>query len=196
MAEISRGINQEVIEKCFRELMEDGLGLDLSNPNYLETPQRVAKSYAEIFAGLENADEEMHAIFDKSFPTEYTGIVQEKGITVFSMCPHHFLPIRYEVTVGYIPQGKALGLSKLARIIELIGKAPCLQEDFTEQIVNEIDDHIAPLGVICIVKGAHYCMRMRGVKQKDSWTTTSSVRGVFHTKKDMENKFYNLLESL
>lgn len=186
-------INKEVIERCFRELMEKGLGLDMNDPNFLETPQRVARSYEEIFAGLDNVEEEIHKIFETGFPTDYEGIVLEKGITVFSMCPHHFLPIRYEATIGYIPHGKALGLSKLARIIELMAKMPCIQEDFTERIVNEIEDHIKPLGVICIVKGAHYCMRMRGVKQKDSWTTTSSVRGVFLTRGEMEVKFYNLL---
>lgn len=188
-----KSINKEVIERCFRELMEKGLGLDMSDPNFLDTPQRVARSYEEIFSGLENVDHEVHEIFKTGFPTSYNGIVLEKGITVFSMCPHHFLPIRYEVIIGYIPDGTALGLSKLARIIELMAKMPCIQEDLTERIVNEIEDHIQPLGVICIVKGAHYCMRMRGVKQKDSWTTTSSVRGVFLTKDEMENKFYDLL---
>jgi len=187
-------INKDIIEKCFRELMEKGLGLDMNDPNFLDTPQRVARSYEEIFAGLDSADAEIHKIFETGFPTNYSGIVLEKGITVFSMCPHHFLPIRYEATIGYIPNGVALGLSKLARIIELMAKMPCIQEDFTERIVDEIEDHIKPQGVICVVKGAHYCMRMRGVKQKDSWTTTSSVRGVFLTRGEMEAKFYNLLQ--
>jgi len=187
-------INKDVIEQNFREILEKGLGLDLDDPNFRETPRRVAESYAEIFAGLEQVDEKIHDIFKTCFPTDYDGIVLEKGITVFSMCPHHFLPIRYEVVIGYIPNGKALGLSKLARIIELMAKKPCLQEDFTETIVDEIDDHVGPLGVIVIVKGAHYCMRMRGIKQKDSWTTTSSVRGVFLKSQDMELKFYNLIK--
>jgi len=187
-------INTEIIEKSFRQIMEQGLGIDMNDPNFIDTPARFARSYAEIFAGLEEIDHKVHEIFKTCFPTDYDGIVMEKGLTVFSMCPHHFLPIRYEVTIGYIPEGKALGLSKLARIIELMGKKPCLQEDFTEAIVDEIDDHLAPLGVIIIVKGAHYCMRMRGVEQKDSWTTTSSVRGVFLKSKEMELKFYNLIK--
>ena len=173
--------------------MEKGLGLDMSDPNFTDTPKRFAKSYAEIFAGLEKIDRKIHDIFKTCFPTHYSGIVLEKGLTVFSMCPHHFLPIRYEVTIGYIPDGKALGLSKLARIIELMGRKPSLQEDFTETIVEEINEHLAPLGVIIIVKGAHFCMRMRGVEQKDSWTTTSSVRGVFLKSREMELKFYNLI---
>ena len=195
MTENSKGINRKEIEKHFKEILTKGLGLDINNPNFKDTPERVARSYAEIFEGLGNAGDEVHKIFDKSFPTDYKGIVLEKGITVFSMCPHHFLPIRYEVSIGYIPNGQALGLSKLARIIKLMAKMPCLQEDFTEKIVNEINDHIKPLGVICVVKGAHYCMRMRGIEQKDSWTTTSSARGVFLEKPEMELKYYNLLRN-
>ena len=192
---INGKIKKDVIEKHFKIIMEEGLGLDMSDPNFIDTPERFAKSYVEIFAGLESADRDLHEIFKKSFPTKYDGIVLEKDIKIFSMCPHHFLPIRYEVTIGYIPDGKALGLSKLARIVELIAKMPCLQESYTETIVEEINDHMKPLGVICVVKGAHYCMQMRGVKQKDVWTTTSSARGIFLTKPDMELKFYNLVEN-
>jgi GTP cyclohydrolase I len=192
---LTGNIDTDVIEKHFRVIMEKGLGLDLTDPNFVDTPARVARSYSEIFQGLETADEHIHEIFRQSFPTKYDGIVQEKGITVFSMCPHHFLPIRYEVSLGYVPDQKALGLSKLARIVELVAKLPSLQETFTERIVDEIDDHIKPRGVICVVKGAHYCMQMRGVKQKDTWTTTSSARGVFLEKEEMELKFYNLLQN-
>ncbi|MHC4552435.1 MAG: 2-amino-4-hydroxy-6-hydroxymethyldihydropteridine diphosphokinase [Planctomycetota bacterium] len=191
----NNGINTAAIEEHFRAIMEKGLGLDLTDPNFTDTPARVARSYREIFQGLETADEQIHDIFKQSFPAGYDGIVLEKGITVFSMCPHHFLPIRYEVSMGYIPNGQALGLSKLARIVELMAKMPSLQEDFTERIVDEIDDHISPQGVICVVKGAHYCMQMRGVKQKDTWTTTSSARGIFLEKQEMELKFYNLLRN-
>ena len=190
-----RKINKEIIEKHFRIIMEEGLGLDMNDPNFTDTPVRFADSYEEIFAGLESADRDMHEIFAKSFPTNYDGIVLEKDIIIFSMCPHHFLPIRYEVTIGYIPDGKALGLSKLARIVELNAKMPSFQETYTERIVEEINDHIKPLGVISVVKGAHYCMQMRGVKQKDVWTTTSSARGTFLSEPEMELKFYNLIEN-
>lgn len=191
----TKDINKEIISENFRKIMEDGLGLNMNDPNFLDTPERVAKSYAELFAGLNHAREDLEEIFKKCFPTSYKGIVLEKDIIVFSMCPHHFLPIKYEVTIGYIPNGKAIGLSKLARIIELLSKMPCLQETFTEKIVDEIDKHISPLGVMCIVKGAHYCMQMRGVKQKDVWTTTSSATGVFLNKQEMELKFYELVKN-
>jgi GTP cyclohydrolase I len=192
---LTGNIDEGVIEEHFRIIMEQGLGLDLTDANFVDTPARVARSYREIFEGLETADEKIHEILGQSFPTKYDGIVQETGITAFSMCPHHFLPIRYEVSIGYVPDEKALGLSKLARIVDLVAKLPSLQETFTERIVDEIDDHIKPRGVICVVKGAHYCMQMRGVKQKDTWTTTSSARGVFLEKEEMELKFYNLLQN-
>ena len=110
----------------------------------MDTPSRVARSYREIFEGLETANDKIHEILGQSFPTKYDGIVQETGITVFSMCPHHFLPIRYEVSIGYVPDEKALGLSKLARIVELVAKLPSLQETFTERIVDEIDASGSP----------------------------------------------------
>jgi 2-amino-4-hydroxy-6-hydroxymethyldihydropteridine diphosphokinase len=163
---LTGNIDADVIEEHFRIIMEKGLGLDLTDPNFVDTPARVARSYREIFEGLETANDKIHD-----------------------------LPIRYEVSIGYVPDEKALGLSKLARIVELVAKLPSLQETFTERIVDEIDDHIKPRGVICVVKGAHYCMQMRGVKQKDTWTTTSSARGVFLEKEEMELKFYNLLQN-
>jgi len=188
------GIDEKVIAEHFREIIEKGLKLDMSDENLKDSPERFAKSYKEIFGGLSDSKKDLEEIFKKCFPTSYNGIVLEKDISVFSMCPHHFLPIRYEVSVGYIPDGCALGLSKLARVVESLSKRPCLQETFTERIVEEIDKHIKPQGVIVVVRGAHYCMQMRGVKQKDVWTTTSAARGVFLDKKEMELKFYNLLD--
>ena len=118
----------------------------------------------------------------------------EKDITVFSMCPHHFLPVRYEVSIGYIPNGCGIGLSKLTRLIELISKKPMLQEDFNQEIVELLYKKLNAKGAICVVKGEHHCMRMRGAKQKDVVTTTSAVKGIFLTEKEMELKFYELLK--
>lgn len=187
-------IDEKVIAEHFKAIIEKGLKLDLNDPNLKDSPERFAKSYKEIFGGLSSSKDDLKEIFKKCFPTTYQGIVLEKDIKVFSMCPHHFLPIRYEVSVGYIPDGCALGLSKLARVVESLSKMPCLQETFTERIVEEINKHVKPQGVIVVVRGAHYCMQMRGVKQKDVWTTTSAARGVFLDKQEMELKFYNLLD--
>jgi len=188
-------VDKAVIEEHFKEIMSKGLGLDLNDENFRDTPKRFAKSYGEIFAGLDHTKEDIEALFKACFPTDYKGIIMEKGITVFSMCPHHFLPIRYEVSLGYVPDDCAIGLSKLPRIVEALAKKPALQEQFTKDIVDEIEKHVHPKGVIVVVKGAHYCMQMRGVKQKDAVTTTSEVSGVFLTEKEMELKFYELVRN-
>ncbi len=186
----NNGINEEVIAKHFKEILEKGLHLDLNDPNFIETPKRVAKAYEEIFAGLGHTEKDIENIFKTCFPTDYKGMVFEKNITVFSMCPHHFLPVRYDIAVGYIPDGCGVGLSKLVRIIELLAKRPALQETFTQEIVELIEKYMHTQGAICMVRGEHYCMQMRGVKQKDVSTTTSAANGVFLTKPEMELKFY------
>jgi GTP cyclohydrolase IA len=191
----NNGIDEKVISEHFREIIEKGLNIDINDPNFKDTPERVARAYKEIFAGLGHAKEDVKEIFSKCFPTNYHGIVFEKNIVVFSMCPHHFLPVRYEVAVGYIPNGSGIGLSKLVRIIELLAKKPELQETFTQNIVDAIEEHMHTSGTICMVKGEHFCMQMRGVKQKDVVTTTSAACGIFLTKPEMELKFYNLLEN-
>lgn len=173
--------------------MTKGLGLDISDSNFRETPERVARAYTEIFRGLEKAELEIEKIFKTCFKTNYNGIVMQKNIRVYSMCPHHFLPVVYDVSVGYIPNGCGLGLSKLGRVIELLAKKPVIQEDFTDEIIHLLQQHMNPLGAIVTVKGDHFCMKMRGAKQKDIITTTSSASGVF-LKRDMELKFYELLK--
>lgn len=191
----NNGIDMKVIEDNFREILSKGLKVDISDPNFVETPKRVAKAYKEIFAGLGHTKKDIEDIFKTCFPTDYKGIVFEKNIIVFSMCPHHFLPVRYDVAVGYIPDGCGVGLSKLVRIIELLAKRPALQETFTQEIVELIEKYMHTKGAICMVRGEHYCMQMRGVKQKDVSTTTSAANGCFLTKPEMELKFYESIRS-
>ena len=191
----NKGINTSVIAEHFQVILEEGLGLDINDPNFIDTPLRVAKSYQEIFSGLSRTKEAVEELFTKCFPTDYKGMVFEKNIVVFSMCPHHFLPVRYEVAVGYVPTDCGIGLSKLVRIIELLAKKPDLQETYTEEIVELMETHMRTEGAICMVRGEHYCMQMRGVKQKDVVSTTSAARGVFLTQPELELKFYNLISN-
>ena len=195
MNDKNKTLDATVIAEHFRAILEEGLGLDLNDPNFKDTPDRIAQSYKEIFSGLARTKEDVEELFTKCFPTEYQGIVFEKNIVVFSMCPHHFLPVRYEVAVGYVPTDCGIGLSKLVRIIELLAKKPELQESFTEEIVELMEKHMRTKGAICMVSGEHYCMQMRGVKQKDVVSITSAARGVFLTERELELKFYNLIES-
>ena len=179
--ENNNGIDEKIIEEHFKIILEKGLKLNILDSNFIDTPQRIARAYKEIFSGISHTKEDIEKIFQTCFPTYYNGIVFEKNITVFSMCPHHFLPVRYEVAVGYVPNGYSVGLSKLVRIIELLAKKPALQENFTKEIVELIEKHMHTKGAICMVRGEHYCMQMRGVKQHDVSTTTSEAQGVFLT---------------
>jgi GTP cyclohydrolase I len=169
-----------------------GLRLNLDDPNFKETPQRILRSYYEMFDGL-NSEDEVDTILSTSFPTDYDGMIIESPIRCYSMCPHHFLPVVYDVSIGYVPKKGGLGLSKLPRIVELLAKAPKLQEDFTKQIVNKLEQSISPLGVMVVVKGEHFCMQMRGIKKPGCTTTTSSFMGVFE-KPEVREEFIQLTE--
>jgi GTP cyclohydrolase IA len=152
--------------------------LDISDPNFKDTPKRFARAYYEIFSGI-NSDTEIKEILSTAFPSTYHGMVVAKDIHCWSMCPHHILPVEYNVNLGYIPSENVLGISKLSRIVELLAKQPKLQEDFTQDIVNILQKNINPDGVIVQVSGRHLCMAMRGAKQQDSVTLTSRIIGAF-----------------
>jgi GTP cyclohydrolase IA len=174
--------------------LQEEFGLDINNENFRDTPQRVARAYCEIFRGI-NADEQLHKIAETSFPSHYDGMVVAKNIRCFSMCPHHFLPVEYIVNVGYIPDKKTVGLSKLARIVELLAKQPELQEMFTRNISHILQKELKPKGVIVQVKGRHLCMAMRGIQQNDSWTLTSDITGLFRDSPTTKEEFALLIKN-
>ena len=155
------------------------LGLDINDPNFKDTPQRIMRSYHELFAGLEKGDD-IEKILSVTFPSEYSGIIACKGVHCWSMCPHHFLPVEYYVDIGYVSNNKVLGISKLGRIVKLIAKKPMLQEDYTKSLTDIMTKYLDPKGSIILVKGRHTCMTARGLEQEDCWTYTSSIAGVFN----------------
>ncbi len=160
----------------FRGVME-ALGLDLDDPNLAETPARVARSYRFLFSGLERgAEPEL-----RTFPNAegYEGIVAVTGIRFHSLCAHHFLPFFGSAHVAYLPKERLVGLSKLARTVELFARRPQVQERLTEEIASFLDSRLQPEGVMIVVKARHFCMEMRGVRKAGARTTTSSVRGAF-----------------
>lgn len=165
--------------------LHKAFGLDITNENFRLTPKRFARAYYEIFEGINNK-KELHNIAETSFPSSYNGMIIGKDIRVFSMCPHHFLPVEYIINVGYIPDKKTIGISKLTRVVDLLSKQPELQEMLTDNIADTLMRELKPKGVIVQVKGRHFCMIMRGVKQFDSWTLTSSIKGVFDKQKVRE----------
>jgi len=174
--------------------LHDEFGLDITNENFRDTPKRVAKAYSEIFNGI-NAEDELHKIAVTSFPSEYSGMIIAKDIECFSMCPHHFLPVEYIINVGYIPNEKTVGLSKLSRIVELLAKKPELQEMFTQNIADTLERELQPKGVIVQIKGRHLCMAMRGIKQRNSWTLTSSITGRFAVDPATKEEFALLIKN-
>ena len=157
------------------------MGLDISDVNFKDTPNRVARAYYEIFSGVQDTNKEIANILATGFPSEgYNSMVIAIGVTAFSMCPHHLLPVEYKICVGYIPSqnGKVLGISKLSRLVQLLAKRPVLQETLGEDIVNALMS-IGAQGAGVMIAGRHMCMRMRGVKDPNATVNTHSLRGNF-----------------
>jgi len=153
------------------------LNLDLDDPNYRGTPERVAKMYLEMFHGLREGAEPKIT----TFPNEegYHHMVIEKEIPFYSMCAHHLVPFYGRAHIGYIPESTIIGLSKLPRILEFYAKRPQLQERLTEQVAEFLWSELAPQGVMVVIEARHLCVEMRGVKKAGALTTTSALRGCF-----------------
>lgn len=165
-------------------------GLDVGDPNLADTDIRVAKMYAEMFHGLEEGSEPRIT----TFPNEenYSHMVMETQIPFYSMCSHHLVPFYGHAHVGYVPNGRIVGLSKLARIVEFYAKRPQLQERLTEQVVRFLEEKLTPQGAIVVIEARHLCVEMRGVKKPGALTVTSAIRGIFH-KRPVREEFLDLL---
>jgi GTP cyclohydrolase I len=164
--------------KLLQALSEE-LGLDLNDENFDDTPARISRMYREILSGLKDTDKQVEKILNSAFPCNNDQLVLVKDIEAFSMCPHHFLPVHYKIHIAYIPSVRVVGLSKLARLANILAKRPVLQEQFVEDVSSSLMKIEGCLGAACIAEGAHYCMVMRGVRQSQSRTITSSLKGVF-----------------
>lgn len=179
------------ILNAWKDILE-GLKIDTNDPNFKDTPKRILKSYYEMLGGMDY-DNEIKEILTKTFPTKYKGMVIEGPIKCVSICPHHLLPVKYIAYIGIIYGKGCLGLSKLARVIELIAKAPKLQEDTTKEIINVLNNYLHPKGIIVVLKGSHSCMQERGVKQDECDTITSEFIGCF-IKKEPRDEFLSLIK--
>lgn len=168
-------IDQGRIEKAVREILE-AIGDDPDREGLRETPERVARFYAEVFDGVENDPGE---VVDAFFGEEhYQEIVIVKDIPFYSMCEHHLVPFHGDAHVGYMPRGRVTGLSKLARLVDGFAKRPQMQERLTAQVADALCDRLDPLGVMVVVEAEHLCMSMRGVRKPGAKTVTSAVRGI------------------
>lgn len=171
-------IDQARIEKAVREILE-ALGEDPFREGLVATPERVARFYAEVFDGIHNdPGDTIDAFFGEE---HYQEIVIVREIPFYSMCEHHLVPFHGQAHVGYMPEGRVTGLSKLARLVDGFAKRPQMQERLTAQIADALCDRLDPLGVIVVIEAEHLCMSMRGVRKPGAKTVTSAVRGVMES---------------
>jgi GTP cyclohydrolase I len=163
------------IEAAVREIL-DAVGEDPDREGLLETPARVARMYAEMFAGLHS---EAGRHLSKVFTEKYDEIVLVRDISFCSMCEHHLLPFTGAAHIAYLPNGKVVGLSKLARVVEEVARRPQVQERMTETIADLIERRLDAKGVAVVCEATHSCMTMRGVRKPGSLCLTSAMRGAF-----------------
>jgi GTP cyclohydrolase I len=165
------------IEKAVREILI-AVGEDPDRAGLVRTPARVARAYAELFAGLRVDPAQ---VLTTAFEADHEELVLVRDIEVMSLCEHHLLPFRGVAHIGYIPgeDGKITGLSKLARIVEVYARRPQVQERLTSQIVDLLMARLQPRGVIAVLECEHMCMAMRGIQKAGATTVTSAVRGIF-----------------
>jgi len=163
------------IERAVREILH-AVGEDPDREGLLETPARVARMYAEMFSGLH---QDPRAHLRKAFTEKYDEIVLVRDISFTSMCEHHLLPFTGRAHIGYLPDGRVLGLSKLARIVEVVSHRPQVQERMTEQIADLLVEDLGAKGVAVVVEASHSCMTIRGIRKPGSLCVTSAMKGIF-----------------
>jgi len=182
-------VDQERIRRAVREILS-AIGEDPDREGLLETPARVARMYAELFSGL-HEDPRVH--LKKVFTEKYDEVVLVKDISFNSMCEHHMLPFLGKAHIGYIPGGKVLGLSKLARVVDVVSRRPQVQERMTETIADLMVEELAPKGVAVVVEASHSCMTIRGIRKPGSICVTSAMRGIFRSHLSSRSEIMTLI---
>jgi GTP cyclohydrolase I len=175
--------NWAVTNESLIEAIIDSIGDVPEREGLLDTPKRVVKSWKEIYSGYTQNPEDILTTFDAD---DHKQMVLLKDIEVFSMCEHHMLPFFGKAHVAYIPRNKIIGISKLARLVDIYARRLQIQERIGDQVTSALMEHLEPKGAACIIEAAHMCMRMRGVAKQHSIMVTSSLRGAFELKKARE----------
>ncbi len=182
-------VDQKKIEEAVRLLLE-GIGEDVTREGLVDTPNRIARMYEEIYRGM---DEDAATHLSKTFAVDSNEIVVEKDITFYSTCEHHLLPFFGKAHIAYLPNGSVVGLSKLARTVEVYARRLQIQEQMTIQIAEAIMEHLKPQGVMVMVEAEHMCMTMRGVKKPGSQTMTMAARGCFENNPQLQQYFFEMI---
>jgi len=182
-------VDQKKVQEAIKLLLE-GIGEDTDREGLKETPERIGRMYEEICGGM---DQDAGEHLSKVFSVDNNEMVLEKDITFYSMCEHHLMPFYGKAHVAYIPDGKVVGLSKLARTVEVYARRLQIQERMTAQIADDIMKYLAPQGVMVMLEAEHMCMTMRGVQKPGTKTVTLARRGVFETDPSLEERFFRML---
>src|SRR5215211_3127885 len=185
------GVDQERAAAAVRELLI-AVGEDPDRPGLRDTPARVARAYAETFAGLWQDPSEILAT---TFDEDHDELVLVKDIPMYSTCEHHLVPFHGTAHIGYVPgaDGRVTGLSKLARLVEVYARRPQVQERMTSQIADALDEVLKPRGVLVVIEAEHLCMAMRGIRKPGATTVTSAVRGQFRDSASTRSEAMSLI---
>ena len=182
-------MDQDKIREGVRLILE-GIGEDPNREGLLETPDRIARMYEELAAGYTD-DAAVH--LKKRFHVDNNDMVMEKDIHFYSFCEHHMLPFYGNAAIAYIPNGEVVGLSKIARTVEVYAKRLQLQERLTAQIADAFMENLKPKGVCVMIEAEHMCMTMRGIKKPGTQTVTMTTRGVFNENERLQNTFFKMI---
>ena len=179
-------VDHKKIEEAVRLLLE-GIGEDVTREGLIDTPNRVARMYEEIYKGM---DEDPAIHLSKTFTVDSNEIVVEKDITFYSTCEHHLMPFYGRAHIAYLPDGRVVGLSKLARTVEVYARRLQIQEQMTAQIADAVMEYLRPEGVMICLEAEHMCMTMRGIKKPGSKTVTMAARGCFTEDEKLKEIFF------
>lgn len=184
-------VNKEKIVEGVKLILE-AIGEDVTREGLLETPDRIARMYEEIFSGIDKTAEKE---LSKTFDIDRNDLVLEKDITFYSMCEHHLVPFYGKAHIAYIPKGRVAGLSKLARTVEIYAKKPQLQERLTSEIADALMEYLNAEGVMVVIEAEHMCMTMRGVKKPGTKTLTTTMRGSFLDNYELRREVLFLIQN-
>jgi GTP cyclohydrolase I len=187
---ITAGIDQERIKAAVREIIA-AIGEDPSREGLVETPRRIAQMYADLFSGLY---EDPRAVLATGFQESHKEMVVLKNIPFYSLCEHHFLPFHGRAHVGYVPEGRIVGVSKIARAIDILARRPQMQERLTSQIADAIMEGLQPDGAAVVIEAEHLCLSMRGAQKPGTVMVTSAIRGGFRRRGVTRSEFLSLVQ--
>ena len=183
-------IDQERIKAAVREIIA-AIGENPSREGLVETPRRIAQMYADLFSGLY---EDPRAVLATGFEESHKEMVVLKNIPFYSLCEHHFLPFHGQAHVGYVPEGRIVGVSKIARAIDILARRPQMQERLTSQIADAIMEGLQPDGAAVVIEAEHLCLSMRGAQKPGTVMVTSAIRGGFRRRGVTRSEFLSLVQ--